>query len=417
MKASTKKIGVLTVSSLVLLAGCGNGAEEGSTGNEDNGQITLTVWDYFENDAAHGRQQIELLEAYEEENPHITFERTYVPNADLNQRISQGIAGNQLPDIVLVDNPAHQAFAEAGAFADITEEVEEWGEAEHYYEGAWESTIFDGRNYGIPNNSNALALFYNVDMLEEAGITEPPDTWEELEEVASQLTTDDRYGFAFSAVRDEQGTFQYLPFLWQAGADLDSLSSPEAISSMELLQQMIDEGSMSENVINWDQQDLRTHFQLENVAMMVNGPWQVPNIRNEAEDLNWDVVTMPAGNQEASILGGENWAITSASEHKEEAWEFLKYTQQPEILGPTHEDGGRLPSRVDVGDDDDYIWNQDEQLRVFIDQLETAQPRAYGSNYPEISTIIQESLQRSLMGEDVEEVLNEADERVTPLLP
>ncbi len=176
------KLSLIAVLVLSIFTGCSNGGgdDQGTSseneGNKESEVITLTLWDYYEPDAAHGKAQIELIKKYEEENPNVKIKRTYVPNADLKTKLMQGIAGNELPDIVVIDNPDHQAFAAAGAFADITKEIEEWGEADQYYEGAWNSTIYEGKNYGVPNNSNALALFYNKDMFEEAGITEPPKT-------------------------------------------------------------------------------------------------------------------------------------------------------------------------------------------------------------------------------------------------
>ncbi|WP_347834950.1 extracellular solute-binding protein [Gracilibacillus sp. JCM 18860] len=131
------------------------------------------------------------------------------------------------------------------------------------------------------------------------------------------------------------------------------------------------------------------------------------------------VFLMPAGEAgTASILGGENWAITANSEVQDEAWEFIKWTQKPEILGPMHElGGGRLPSRADVAKDEQYVWAKDEHVKVFMEQLETAKPRAYGTNYPEISTHIQEAIQRAMTGEEVDTIMESTAEEIKALLP
>ncbi len=110
-------------------------------------------------------------------------------------------------------------------------------------------------------------------MFEEAGIEETPETWEEFRSVAEQLTTDEVNGFAMSGVKSEEGTFQYLPYLWQAGADLDSFGSEEAKNSMRFIQDMVNDGIISSNMINWDQSDVLVQFQNEEAAMMENGPW------------------------------------------------------------------------------------------------------------------------------------------------
>ncbi|GIN59892.1 ABC transporter substrate-binding protein [Lederbergia ruris] len=408
---------LLTVFCLLLLPACSSGDKK-SNGNEGSDkQVVIKVWDYLAPDAASGKEQVELIKKYEEEHPNIKFDRTYIPFADLKTKLLQGVAGNELPDIVVIDNPDHQSFIEAGVFADLTQEIEDWGQADQYFEGAMASAMMDGKYYGIPNNSNALAIYYNKDMFEEAGITELPNTWDELKEVARKLTKDDVKGFAMSGTKSEEATFQFLPYLWQTGADLDSFGSDNAKKALSFIQDLVSEGSLSQNMVNWDQTDVLVQFQTKKAAMMENGPWQIPRLKEESPDINFGVFTMPYDKQPASVLGGENWAITANAEHKKEAWDFIKWTQQPEILGPMHEIGGRLPSRRDIAADEQYNWAQDEHVKVFMEQLESAKPRAYGSKYPEISTNIQEAIQRAIAGEDVNTVMDNAAKKIEPLLP
>lgn len=186
---------------------------------------------------------------------------------------------------------------------------------------------------------------------------------------------------------------------------------------MSLIQNLVNEGSLSKNMINWDQSDVLVQFQTQKAAMMENGPWQIPILEKDSKDMNWGVFLMPQNKNSASVLGGENWAITADTKNKKEAWDFIKWTQQPEILGPMHELGGRLPSREDVGSDAQYIWAKDESVKVFMEQLKSAKPRAYGTKYPEISSNVQEAIQRAITGEDVEKVMDDAAKKIEPLLP
>jgi multiple sugar transport system substrate-binding protein len=59
---------------------------------------------------------------------------------------------------------------------------------------AQEASRIDGKYYGLPQDMNVWALFYNKDAFAEAGIKEPPKTWEELREVAIKLTKRDASG-------------------------------------------------------------------------------------------------------------------------------------------------------------------------------------------------------------------------------
>jgi multiple sugar transport system substrate-binding protein len=374
-------------------------------------KVTITWWDYFSdaNGAAMDAQHARYMKA----NPNVTIERTYITFADLKQRLLQGAAAGDLPDVVIIDNPDHQAFSSLGIFEDVTDRVAEWGQADKYFEGPWFSTTFKDKNYGIPDNSNCLVLWYNTNFLKEAGI-EPPTDWDELKSAAEALTEGDRFGLAVSGIKSEEGTFQWLPFLWETGADLDTLDSEGGQRALQLWVDMVDNGWMSKGILGWDQQDVRTQFQNGRAAMMSNGPWQIPVLKEEAPDLEWNVVTLPKDKEGASILGGENAAIVKGSENVDAAWDLLTWRQEPDELKTYLTDAGKLPSRSDLAEN----FSDDPVITVFLEQLKVAKARAYGDKYPEISAAIQEAIQSAVGGQtDVESALKKAQQTITPLLP
>ena len=142
---------------------------------------------------------------------------------------------------------------------------------------------------------------------------------------------------------------------------------------------------MSRSVLSWNQEDVKNEWVNRRVAMMVNGPWQVPVIEADYPDLEWGVVRLPKGEESATILGGENMAITTACENVEAAWDLLTWQQEPREPDPVPETDRRQPSRRDLADVP--AWAEDPELNVFVEQLQVARPRAYGPNYPEISTV------------------------------
>jgi multiple sugar transport system substrate-binding protein len=374
-------------------------------------EVSITWWDYFTD--ANGAAMDAQFARYMEANPNITIERTYIGFADLKQRLLQGAAAGDLPDVVVIDNPDHQAFSSLGVFEDVTDRVAEWGQADSYFEGPWFSTTFQDRNYGIPDNSNCLVLWYNTALFEEAGL-EPPTTWEELTSTAESLTEGDRFGLAVSGIKSEEGTFQWLPFLWATGEDLATIDSEGGQRALQLWVDMVENGTMSQGILGWDQQDVRTQFQNGRAAMMSNGPWQIPVLQEESPDLEWNVVTLPEDQQGASILGGENAAIVKGSENVDAAWDLLMWRQEPEELRTYLTDAGKLPSRSDLAED----WSDDPVITVFVEQLKVAKARAYGDKYPEISAAVQEAIQAAVGGQtDVASALAKAQQVITPLLP
>jgi multiple sugar transport system substrate-binding protein len=399
-----------TAAFLPGLAACGGDDETG--GGTSGGNVTLTWWDYF-NDA-NEKAVLDRIERYKKVKPNVTIERTGQPFASLKQKLLQGATAGELPDIVVIDNPDHSSFAALGVLADITDQVSEWGQESAYFEGPFASTRYEDRCFGIPDNSNCLALWANTALIEKAGVDIPTD-WDALKAAAAELTAGKAKGLAVSAVKSEEGTFQWLPFLWMTGEDLDSLDSDGGRAALSLWVDLVQAGQMSEGIVNWDQQAVLGQFQNGRAALMVNGPWQIPVLKDESPDLEYEVATLPEDTQGASVLGGENLAITKSSKNVDAAWEFLSWSQEPENLLRYNTLAGKIPSRKDVAENEQ--WTGDPAMKVFTEQLQVAKPRAYGPKYPEISAAVQEMLQAALTGSaEVDEAVTTAAEKIGPLL-
>jgi multiple sugar transport system substrate-binding protein len=395
-------------------APAGGAAATSAPAASGSATVTLTWWDYYAEGANAAAMETQL-KRYTDSHPNVTIQRTAIPFADLKQKLLQGAAAGQLPDIVVIDNPDHSAFAALGVLEDITDRVAAWGQDTAYFDGPWQSTLYQGRNYGVPDNSNCLVLWYNTEFTESAGVA-PPTNWDEFKAAASALTAGDRFGLAVSGIKSEEGTFQWLPFLWETGADLPTLDSDGGKAALQLWVDLVNDGNMSPGILGWNQQDVRTQFQNGKAAMMINGPWQIPTLKMDSPDLQWQVVTLPQNQQGASILGGENMAIVKGGKNIDAAWELITWTQTPENLKLYLTEAGKLPSRQDMAED--AAWTGDPVLKVFIDQLKVAKPRAYGPNYPEISNAIQEMLQAAISGQKaVDAAVADAAAKITPLLP
>lgn len=397
-------------------AGGGAAPAEGGAAAPTAGTTTLTWWDYMgEAGSANGEAVMAQVAKYNAAQSAVTVERTFVPFGDLKQKLLQGAAAGQLPDLVIIDNPDHSSFASLGVLADITDPITAWGKSGDYFPGPWDSTVYQGKNYGIPDNSNCLVQWQNKAFTEPAGITAPTN-WDELRAAAAALTDGERFGIALSGVKTEEGTFQWLPFLWMTGEDLATLDSDGGRAAMQLWVDLVQNGNMSPGILNWTQGDVKDQFVNGLAALMVNGPWQIPVLKSDSPDLNWEVAVLPADKQGASILGGENMAIVKSTSHFEDAWDLLIWRQEPENLKEYLVQAGKLPSLATLATDE--AWTTDPVIKVFMDQLQVAKPRNYGPKYPEISNAVQEMMQAAVSGQKpVDAAVAEAAAKITPLLP
>jgi multiple sugar transport system substrate-binding protein len=366
-------------------------------------------WDYT-TDAAPVEK---MLTRFMAENPDIKVERRSIPYDDTKRILLQSAGQGSLPDIVVVNNPDHQQFAELGIAEDITDRLTAWGETGQYVKAAVDSATWNGRQYGLPQQVNCLALYYNEAMLTAAGVA-PPSTWSEFASAAQKLTSGSRFGLAFSAPNNQSAVYQWLPTLWQAGGDLYDLRSPAANKALQFWADFVKNGSVSRETLNWSQPNIGTEFAQERAAMMINGPFMVPTLRKDAANLPWKVKPLVQDASAASCLGGENYMIIKGG-NVDGAWKLLQWTQKPENLTEYLAATGGLPSRSDIAGA--AAW-ADPVSQVFVEQLKVARPRAYGTKYPEIATAVVGAIQGALSGSTpVQAALETAATAVAPLLP
>ena len=252
--------------------------------------------------------------------------------------------------------------------------------------------------YGIPFGSNCLALYYNEDMLAAAGC-EVPTTWVELKDVAAKCTKDNVYGIGFCSLQNEEGTFNFMPWVWSTGATSFEMNTENTIRALNLVKDLSEAGSMPKEVINWTQGDVMNQFISGNLAMMVNGPWQVPTMREQAPDLKWNVALIPADTQNASVLGGENFAVIAGGE-EEAAIEFLNFVTSPEKVASYIDEFGYIAARSDVSAGQ---FEGDDLMKKFVAQMQYAQPRGPHAQWPEISDAISMAFNKVIIGTDTPE--------------
>lgn len=134
----------------------------------DDAAGDVTIWYYWET-AGHQESLDHIIQEFNNQQDKIKVQAKYVPFADFKKQLSIGASAGELPDLVILDNPDHASYAAMGIFADITDRFD----VSSYYPGPVNSCTLDGRLYGVPFGSNDLVLFYNEDMLKDAGCEVP----------------------------------------------------------------------------------------------------------------------------------------------------------------------------------------------------------------------------------------------------
>jgi multiple sugar transport system substrate-binding protein len=329
----------------------------------------------------------------------VRVQQISVPADQLVPKALRMASSGSLPDVLILDGSDLPQFAAAGGLVPL----EDLGlTTDTLSPGAVAFGSYDGVYYGAARSVNSLGLFYNTALLADAGI-DPPETWAELSEAAAALTEGDRYGLAISALATEDGVYQFLPWLWSNGGDERDLTSPESVAALEYVASLIEDGSASRSAVNWTQADVNDQFIAGNAAMMVNGPWQMPVLR-EHPDLEWAVVEIPvpeAGATPVAPIGGETYTVPVNAENPERqrtAARLIACLTTPEAQLDWSTKGSNVP--VDSGAAEAYREEVPE-LAPFADQVQTARSRTQyvGTEWNTYSQAIGGALQAALTGE------------------
>lgn len=356
----------------------GSDSTDSSVDNASSASGDVTIWYYWETEG-HQKALNQLVQEFNDSQSNIKVEAKYVPFADFKKQLSIGASANELPDIVIQDNPDTAAYAQMGIFADLTGKFD----VSTYYPGPVNSCTLDGKLYGVPFGSNDLLLYYNKDMLDKAGC-KVPTTWDELLDTAKKCTTDTVSGFAHSSVQNEEGTFNFLTWVWSTGATAYDINSEGGIKALTMVKNLIDSGAMTKEAINWTQGDTMNQFISGNLAMMINGTWQVPTMREQVPDLNWGVAPIPMDKQQASGLGGENYSVIAGG-NEAAAVEFLKFATQKEQCLFMMKTMGYISADSTIAKDQ---FSGDEVYEAFVKEMQYANARGPLAEWPEVSDAI-----------------------------
>ncbi len=359
----------------------------------------------------------EIVTAFEQSNPDIKIQLTYVPFGELLSRTLQTAAVHRPAAIAALDNPDVLRAAKAGVLEDISPRLSQIPAWKETYGGPKSAISAGGHVYGIPIGSNTVALYYNKKMFAEAGIQGPPKTWDDLLRIAKQLSKPPVYGIAFPAINTEDCTGTWEAFLWTNGGSLLDLGSENARQALKLWADLVQDGSASPDVVTWSGGDVANQFIGGTAAMMVSGPWMLLAVKRSGVD--YGIVPIPirtVGQKPVVALGGEVWCVMKTNRNTEDAaLRFIAFTQNPERLLKLCMTCDYISSVAPVAQNQGRLQ---PDLQPFVVEMETARARSSegGAEYPLVSQITRTAIQKVLAGQgSIDGSLREAATEIAKL--
>lgn len=385
----------LTALAVVVSAtACSSGS--GSSAAKDSDGGTYTIWDPYPQ-FAKGSAWLKLLDDCGTE-AGVKIKRTGFDTSDLANKTLLAAQQDNSPDVLIVDNPVVSTLAEAGVLTTTDDNKLDTSKVDPNLLAAGQS---GGKTYGTPIGANTLALYYNKDVLKEAGVDiASVKDWKSLTAALAKVKKAGKKGITFSAIGTEEGSFQFLPWFWGAGAQLTQLDSAQGVSALSLWKGWLDKGYAPNSVINNTQTTSWQEFASGDYAFAENGTWQLANA--EKAGFDYGVLPIPAsgGGNAAAPTGGEFVTIPVQGDtgRYATAQKLVSCLTSTENLYDTDTTLSYVAPTSEV---QDKQVAANAALKPWVDAVKAAKGRTsgdLGTKYPKISEQMWKAVQSALSG-------------------
>ena len=422
----------LTVLGLVLTA-CGG--DSTTTTGADGATTTTTGADGATTTAAGaGDEPIELLvwasrpyyippdefASFTAEHPNVTVRFDIQSNDDmLQQMLRMQDAGQPLPDILgAEDSFLIENFAEAGLLLPHNPIAAQWQEEDPDSYNlllplAWDETTIDGEKYGLSVTANFDILYFNTVWLEEAGVETPFESLDDVLDAmrAMKVARPDSIPFTVQA-RAGDGVTTLKTVLAAAGTPFNGavpdLTSEGGIYTINWFLQASAEGLLPPEAIAWGEDESRGAFVAQDAGLILDG-FTTAGDFNEADGFGypdqWGLTPVPLSRSGGSVDGvalsaARTWAVTSGTQHPEEAALILRYIASTDNLIAAAANGS-VPMRQTEAINDPRLL----EIWPFFDAnlkaaYEGSTPTPAGPNAGDVEVILEQMFGEIVVGTD-----------------
>lgn len=349
-RTRTIRFAALAATTALTVAACGGSDEstDSSAPADDSSDSSDTVVVSFVGPEAPEAME-PVIEAFEAANPNIDVQYESVPFNDLNSLIQTRLgSGDSDPDVFTVDSPRTEAFVSRGLLAELDADTDGM-----LQQSAVDAGTIDGSLYALPISTSTQLLYYNVDLLEAAGLPIPSEdpadrlTWEAIRDNAVQAQT---AGAEFGLMLDQVNRYYQLqPLVESAGGgsgvesgtlEID-VTNDGWVKAMEFYGGIFEDGIAPRGVPVEQSPDVFANGQ---VAYWVGGPWWLPKMA-ETEGLNFGVAAHPffEGGTEVTPTGAWGWGVSASSDVTDEATQFIEFAALDSVGALATAQGFPLP--------------------------------------------------------------------------
>lgn len=394
----------------------------------------LEIWAVYDSRETWG----EFIDSYQKENKHISIDFKTKSFLDYENELINAFAAGEGPDIFYFHNtwlpkhklklspmPQSEEFMTARDFENT------------FMDTAYLDFVDENKIYALPLYIDTLALYYNKNFFNTAGISSPPITWSEFIEDVEILTKRDQWGnitqsgAAIGTAENVNRSTDILCLLMlQTGTKMTDDGNRKAIFNQatylekkpfnpgqEALRFYTDFANPNKQAYCWNRQmpySIDAFYQGK-TAMMINYSHHIETIQDKASYFDFDVAPVPQIKvREFDVNYPNYWglAVSKTSKHSTVAWKLISSFAQRQNLQNYLEKAQRPTSRRDL-----VKWQEsDPYLGIFARQALSAQSW-YQADSGAIEKIFANMVQSVVVGEaQIEQAINKAADQVSALM-
>jgi multiple sugar transport system substrate-binding protein len=264
-------------------------------------------------------------------------EQAFIP------KISAAVETGQMPDLWRTHGSDLPGYLKAAVLADVSDVLAQMNtQAGGLSNGILEAETLNGKQWGIPYQLWADAVYVRKDLLEAKGL-QPPKTYEDMAKIAAAVTDLKKpiygWGMMLSQACSSDSVADFLSILWSFGGSVWSadgktvtLKSPETMKALDFIKGVWDAGGIAPDAVNWDCYGNNAAY-LNGTAAMIKNAGSVRNamIANDPDLMSKTIIIPdpagPAG--QYNYTSYEPWVMSSASKQPEIAKKFLLWLYDP----------------------------------------------------------------------------------------
>lgn len=408
---------------LTALAACGDDSSDGggSSGDSAPQAADIRVWLNGTDTPDEARQW--LKKTFEEENPGSTLTIEQQEWDGLVEKLTTALSSeSETPDVVEIGNTQAPTFTSAGAFADLTDQLDQLG-GDDLLQGFVDGATVDGKTYAVPYYAGSKYIFYRTDLFEKAGL-EVPTTMDEFVDTAVKLKDANPEPANFSGFwLPGQDWRNGAAFIWDAGGDLavdndgtweGALESDGSIAGLERAQQLFEQASGAPK--DGNEADPWTPFCAGETGMMSTPGW-VMGLLNDPKtgcpDLakKVGVFALPGSDGQPApvLLGGSDIAVAAKSQNQELAQKAVALMLSDDYQSILAKNG-LTPAKTSLAS----LLGDDMFAQATIAAASNAKltPAAPGWANVEGSRVLEDLFSKIAQGGDVADLAAAADEQM-----